>query len=122
MEFGIFVQGHLPGARAHDTEAEHTALLQEMELVKAADRYNWKFAWLSEHHALAEYSHLSCNEAHAAYLAACTERIHIGSGIFNLSPRVNNPVKTAEKVATLDHLTNRRFEFGTGRGAGSHEV
>ena len=122
MEFGIFVQGHLPGGKAHDTEAEHHALLQEMELVKAADRYNWKFAWLSEHHALAEYSHLSCNEAHAAYLAACTQRIHIGSGIFNLSPRVNHPVKTAEKVATLDHLTNRRFEFGTGRGAGSHEV
>ena len=48
MEFGIFVQGHLPGGKAHDTEAEHHALLQEMELVKAADRYNWKFAWLSD--------------------------------------------------------------------------
>ena len=43
-------------------------------------------------------------------------------GIFNISPRVNHPVRTAEKVATLDHLTNRRFEFGTGRGAGSHEI
>jgi alkanesulfonate monooxygenase SsuD/methylene tetrahydromethanopterin reductase-like flavin-dependent oxidoreductase (luciferase family) len=31
-------------------------------------------------------------------------------------------VRNAERVAMLDHLTNRRFEFGTGRGAGSHEV
>src|ERR1700736_3752795 len=93
-----------------------------MELAVCADRNNWKFIWLSEHHALPEYSHLSANEAVAGYIAAKTERIHIGSGIFNLSPRVNHPVRTAEKVAMLDHLTNRRFEFGTGRGAGSHEV
>lgn len=122
MEFGLFVQGYIPGPKAHDPEAEHTALVREMELVQAADRHGWKFAWLTEHHGLAEYSHLASNEVHAGYLAACTDRIHIGAGIFNISPRVNHPVKTAEKVATLDHLTNRRFEFGTGRGAGSHEV
>ena len=28
----------------------------------------------------------------------------------------------AERAATLDHITNRRFEWGTGRGAGSHEM
>lgn len=122
MEFGIFLQGYLPGTRAHDTEAEHTAMVREMEIVQAADRNGWKYAWLTEHHGLAEYSHMAANEVHAGYLAACTERIHIGSGIFNISPRANHPVKVAEKVATLDHLTNRRFEFGTGRGAGSHEV
>jgi alkanesulfonate monooxygenase SsuD/methylene tetrahydromethanopterin reductase-like flavin-dependent oxidoreductase (luciferase family) len=122
MEFGLFVQGYLPGPQAHDPDREHAALLREMELVEAADRHGWKYVWLTEHHALTEYSHLSCNEVHAGYLAARTERIHIGSGIFNISPRANHPVRVAEKVATLDHLTGRRFEFGTGRGAGSHEV
>jgi alkanesulfonate monooxygenase SsuD/methylene tetrahydromethanopterin reductase-like flavin-dependent oxidoreductase (luciferase family) len=122
MEFGLFLQGYLPGPRAHDSQCEHVELMDEMELAKAADRNAWKYVWLTEHHGLTEYSHLSANEVHAGYLAACTERIHIGSGIFNLSPRANHPVKSAEKVATLDHLTNRRFEFGTGRGAGSHEV
>ncbi len=122
MEFGLFVQGYLPGPAAHDPEAEHRALLDEMALAQAADRHGWKYVWLTEHHGLTEYSHLAANEVHAGYLAACTERIHIGSGIFNISPRANHPVKVAEKVATLDHLTNRRFEFGTGRGAGSHEV
>ena len=56
------------------------------------------------------------------YLAATTERIHLGSGIFNPLPQVNHPAKVAEKVAMLDHLSNGRFEFGTGRGAGSHEI
>jgi alkanesulfonate monooxygenase SsuD/methylene tetrahydromethanopterin reductase-like flavin-dependent oxidoreductase (luciferase family) len=122
MEFGIFLQGYLPGPKAHDPDAEHTALTQEMELAQAADRHGFKFVWLTEHHGLTEYSHMAANDVHAGYLASSTERIHIGAGIFNISPRVNHPVRTAEKVATLDHLTNRRFEFGTGRGAGSHEI
>lgn len=122
MEFGLFIQGYLPGEKAHDPEAEHNAFMKEIEMVKCADQNNWKYVWLTEHHALPEYSHLSCNEAFAGYLGGVTERIHVGSGIFNLSPRVNHPVKSAEKVAMLDHLLEGRFEFGTGRGAGSHEV
>ena len=122
MEFGLFVQGYLPGPAAHDPAAEHEVLIKDAEFVQCADRNNFKFCWLSEHHALAEYSHLSASDVFAGYLAATTDRIHIGSGIFNVSPRVNHPVRNAERVAMLDHLTNRRFEFGTGRGAGSHEI
>jgi alkanesulfonate monooxygenase SsuD/methylene tetrahydromethanopterin reductase-like flavin-dependent oxidoreductase (luciferase family) len=122
MEFGIFIQGYLPGADAHRHDREHEMFLREIELVQAADRHNWKYAWFSEHHALPEYSHLSSSEVMMGYLACATERIHLGSGIFNLSPRVNHPVRNAERVAMLDHLSEGRFEFGTGRGAGSHEV
>ena len=31
-------------------------------------------------------------------------------------------MRYAERAAMLDHFTNRRFELGTGRGAGSHEL
>src|SRR5436853_5991078 len=65
---------------------------------------------------------MSANDVVLGYLAHATERIHIGSGIFNPLPQLNHPVKVAERVAMLDHLTEGRFEFGTGRGAGSHEV
>jgi alkanesulfonate monooxygenase SsuD/methylene tetrahydromethanopterin reductase-like flavin-dependent oxidoreductase (luciferase family) len=78
--------------------------------------------WITEHHFLDEYSHLSANDVICGYLAHATERIHIGSGIFNPLPQVNHPAKLAERVAMLDHLTDGRFEFGTGRGAGSHEI
>ncbi len=122
MEFGITVQGHVPGAAAHDPVREHAAFFDEIALVRCADRCGWKYAWTAEHHTLTEYSHLAASDVWMGYLAAVTDRIHLGAGIFNLSPRVNHPVRNAERAALLDHLTEGRFEFGTGRGAGSHEL
>src|ERR671919_2962775 len=112
----------LPGARAHDPASEHQAVLNELELIREADRNNWKYVWCTEHHTLTEYSHLSASESFIAYALAQTERIHVGSGIFPLNPITNHPVRVAERVAMLDHLSEGRFEFGTGRGAGSREV
>ncbi|GAA1349845.1 LLM class flavin-dependent oxidoreductase [Streptomyces beijiangensis] len=123
MEFGLFVQGYVPDdRRAVDPEAEHHALMEETEYVIQADKSGFKYAWASEHHFLEQYSHLSANEVFLGYLAHATERIHLGSGIFNPLAPVNHPVKVAEKVAMLDHLSEGRFEFGSGRGAGSHEI
>jgi len=124
MEFGLFVQCYLPRQRveAEGPDAEHIALMNEVELIKTADQHGWKYVWATEHHFLSEYSHLSANEVYLGYLAAVTKRIHLGSGIFNITPPVNHPVRVAERVAMLDHLSDGRFEFGTGRGAGSREV
>jgi alkanesulfonate monooxygenase SsuD/methylene tetrahydromethanopterin reductase-like flavin-dependent oxidoreductase (luciferase family) len=111
------------GKRAEtDPLAEHKALMEETEYVIQADKSGFKYAWASEHHFLEEYSHLSANDVFLGYLAHATDRIHLGSGIFNPLAQVNHPVKVAEKVAMLDHLTENRFEFGSGRGAGSHEI
>ncbi|MCB1272007.1 MAG: LLM class flavin-dependent oxidoreductase [Microthrixaceae bacterium] len=122
MEFGLFLNGYLPGPGAHDTEAEHTMLMRELQYPVHADRYNWKYVWIGEHHGLTEYSHMSAPETVFGWIAAQTERIHMGSAIMNLSPVVNHPVRNAERVAMLDHITGGRYEWGTGRGAGSHEV
>jgi alkanesulfonate monooxygenase SsuD/methylene tetrahydromethanopterin reductase-like flavin-dependent oxidoreductase (luciferase family) len=123
MEFGVFIQGYTPQFRRDvDPDAEHHALMNDVELVQAADRAGFKYVWVTEHHFLDEYSHLSANDVVLGYLAHATERIHLGSGIFNPLAQVNHPVKVAERVAMLDHLSGGRFEFGTGRGAGSHEI
>lgn len=122
MEFGVFLNGYLPGPASRDTNCEHTMIFREMEYVIHADKHNWKYAWFGEHHSLTEYSHLSSPEVMMGYIAARTERIHLSTGINNLSPRVNHPVRNAERAAFLDHVTNNRFEWGTGRGAGSHEI
>jgi alkanesulfonate monooxygenase SsuD/methylene tetrahydromethanopterin reductase-like flavin-dependent oxidoreductase (luciferase family) len=123
MEFGVFIMGYTPQFRRDlDPDAEHHAFVNELDLVQAADRAGFKYVWVAEHHFLDEYSHLSANDAVLGYLAHATERIHIGSGIFNPLAQVNHPVKVAERVAMLDHLSDGRFEFGTGRGAGSHEI
>jgi alkanesulfonate monooxygenase SsuD/methylene tetrahydromethanopterin reductase-like flavin-dependent oxidoreductase (luciferase family) len=123
VELGIFIQGYLPQSRRSSTpDAEHWVLMRELEIAVAADRAGIKYIWASEHHFLDEYSHLSASDVVLGYLAHATERAHIGSGIFNPLPQVNHPAKVAERVAMLDHLSGNRFEFGTGRGAGSHEI
>jgi alkanesulfonate monooxygenase SsuD/methylene tetrahydromethanopterin reductase-like flavin-dependent oxidoreductase (luciferase family) len=124
MEFGIFVQGHTPRRKVEreGPDAEHYALMGDVELAKAADQAGWKYVWVTEHHFLTEYSHTSASEVFIPWLLSQTERIHVGSGIFNINPQVNHPVRLAERVAMLDHLSGGRFEFGVGRGAGSREV
>jgi len=123
MEFGVFVQGHVPRRRvAENPSFEHDALIGDMEIVKAADKAGFKYAWASEHHFLDEYSHLSASEVFLAYAAGVTENIHLGSAIWNLNPQVNHPYRIAERVTMMDHLSGGRFELGVGRGAGHHEV
>ncbi|MBM4267858.1 MAG: LLM class flavin-dependent oxidoreductase [Deltaproteobacteria bacterium] len=123
MEFGIFQSAHVP---KQDTEEawrarEHERILDEVAMAEIADRTSFKYAWLTEHHFLEEYSHLSASEVFGGFLAARTKRLHIGSGIWNLTPPVNAPARIAERVAMMDHLSEGRFEFGVGRGSSSTE-
>jgi len=124
MEFALVTSAKVLRARlARDGDAaEHQAIMDDAALVVEADRWGWKYVWTAEHHFLERYSHMSASEVFLGYAAALTSHIHLGSGIFNLNPSVNHPVRVAERVAMLDHLSDGRFEFGTGRGAGSLEV
>lgn len=123
MEFGIFTQAALPGLhRALDPAEEHRQFLHELALIREADRLGIKYAWVSEHHGLEEYSHMSASESFIPFALAQTRRIHVGASIWPLNPATNHPVRLAERAAMCDHLSEGRFEFGTGRGAGSHEI
>ncbi len=122
MEFGLFMGGFVhQDLMAADPDAEHHRLMSEVDLAVAGDRTNWKYSWWTEHHFLWEYSHISANETIMPFVAARTNRMHIGSGIINITPPVNHPARVAERVAMLDHLSDGRFEFGTGRGSSSTE-
>ena len=123
MEFGLFVQAHVPKheVEADPVNAEHNRLMRELEMAEACDEAGWKYVWSVEHHFLEEYSHISASEIFLPYVAARTKRIHVGSAIYNITPPVNHPARIAERVAMLDHLSEGRFEFGTGRGSSSTE-
>ena len=123
MEFGIFNSVCvLPRyAEQHGEAAEHDRIMDEIAYVEAADKAGFKYAWVTEHHFLTTYSHLSANESFMGFAAARTNNIHLGSGIFNITPPVNHPARIAERVAMLDHLSGGRFEFGTGRGSSTTE-
>ena len=121
MEFGVFNGVFVPGF-LEDPDAEHKRIMHESRIVLRADELGFKYHWAAEHHFLTEYSHLSDNPSWLGYLAGKTSYIHLGSGIFNVSPPVNPPAHIAERVAMLDHLSEGRFEFGAGRGSSSREL
>jgi alkanesulfonate monooxygenase SsuD/methylene tetrahydromethanopterin reductase-like flavin-dependent oxidoreductase (luciferase family) len=122
MEFGLFIGGWVPDyLDGRDDEAEHVRLLDETRIAEAGDRSNWKYVWVTEHHFLTEYSHISANEVVMPHILARTDRIRVASGIINVTPPVNHPARIAERVAMLDHLSGGRFDFGTGRGSSSTE-
>ncbi len=118
MEFGLFNSVSVLPAFDGD---EHRRIMDEVAIVQAAERVGFKYTWATEHHFLTEYSHMSANEVFLGYLAAATSSIHLGSGIFNITPPVNHPARVAERVAMLDHLSEGRFEFGMGRGSSTVE-
>ena len=123
MEFGIFNSLYMPH-HLSDLDPEHAEanrLRDEVAWTVAADRAGFKYTWATEHHFLTQYSHLSANESFLAYVAALTDNIHLGSGIFNVTPPVNHPARVAERVAILDILSEGRFEFGMGRGSSTTE-
>ena len=122
MEFGLFIGGWVPDyLDGRDDAAEHERLLNETRIAEAGDRTNWKYVWVTEHHFLTEYSHISANEIVMPHILARTERIRVASGIINVTPPVNHPARIAERVAMLDHLSGGRFDFGTGRGSSTTE-
>jgi alkanesulfonate monooxygenase SsuD/methylene tetrahydromethanopterin reductase-like flavin-dependent oxidoreductase (luciferase family) len=124
MEFGIFNSLYIPASAVEGSDyatVEHQRLRNEVDWTVAADAAGFKYTWATEHHFLTQYSHLSSNETFLPYVAARTENIHVGTGIFNITPPVNHPARVAERVAMIDHLSEGRFEFGVGRGSSSTE-
>ena len=104
--------------RGRGREGAELQLFQEaLDQVELADRLGIDYAWEVEHHFLEEYSHSSAPEV---FLAACsqrTKRIRLGHGIVLMPPRYNHPARVAERIATLDLVSNGRVDFGTGRVA-----
>jgi alkanesulfonate monooxygenase SsuD/methylene tetrahydromethanopterin reductase-like flavin-dependent oxidoreductase (luciferase family) len=49
----------------------------------------------------------------ASAIAARTRRLHVGTAVQVLP--LNHPLRIAEEVATVDHISEGRFEFGIGR-------
>src|SRR4030095_16019980 len=100
MEFGLFIQAHVPSheTRADPAGAEHARIMREIEVAEACDRHGFKYVWSVEHHFLEEYSHISASEIVLPFNAARTSRIHVGSAIWNLTPTHNNLPRGSERV------------------------
>src|SRR5215218_7067904 len=78
---------------------------QQLELVKEAESAGYDSVWAAEAYGSDAATVL-------AWIAGQTERIRLGSAIFQMPAR--SPAMTAMTAATLDHLSNGRVILGIG--------
>ncbi|HLG91753.1 MAG TPA: LLM class flavin-dependent oxidoreductase [Acidimicrobiales bacterium] len=120
MRFGIFYEHQLP--RPWGPDDEHKLLKDALEQVELADRVGIDYVWEVEHHFLEEYSHSSAPEVFLAAASQRTSRIRLGHGIVQLPLNFNHTARVAERVATLDLVSDGRVEFGTGESSSEAEL
>ncbi|MGH9102947.1 MAG: LLM class flavin-dependent oxidoreductase, partial [Acidimicrobiales bacterium] len=98
-----------------DAELYNKALHEWTDIVKAADEMGFWGVGTIEHHFHSEGYEVGPNPALLnAYWAGHTSRINIGQLGFVMSAQ--NPIRVAEDVAILDHLTRGRIFVGFARG------
>ncbi len=120
MKFGIFYEHQLP--RPWDDGDELQLVQDALDQVELADQLGFHYVWEVEHHFLEEYSHSSAPEIFLAAVAARTERIRLGHGIVQTPPRFNHPARIAERISTLDLISNGRVDFGSGESSSVAEL
>ena len=120
MRFGLFYEHQLP--RPWGPDDEHRLLADALAQVELADQLGFDTVWEVEHHYLEEYSHSSAPEVFLAAASQRTKRIRLGHGIVQLPPGFNHPARVAERVATLDLVSDGRVDFGTGESSSEAEL
>jgi alkanesulfonate monooxygenase SsuD/methylene tetrahydromethanopterin reductase-like flavin-dependent oxidoreductase (luciferase family) len=91
---------------------------EDLNLALAAEDLGFDVIWPVEHHFF-DYSFCPDNLQLLAYLAGRLPNIAVGTAAVILP--WNEPLRVAEKVALLDHLSGGRVRFGMGRGLSRRE-
>ena len=114
MKFGIFDHIDLAGDRALATQFD-----ERLTFAQAADDAGFYCLHIAEHHA----SPLNMVPVPGVWLAAvarATKRMRLGPLVYLLP--LYSPLRLAEEVCILDHLSKGRLEVGVGRGVSPFEM
>lgn len=116
MEIGFYdvldqarMESHAIAADVYD---EHIRGAQE------AEQMGYKYYFSIEHQS-SDVSFLSAPSIYLTALARGTSAMRFGVMIYQLP--FHHPIRLAEEVAMLDHLSRGRVEFGAGTGVTYHE-
>lgn len=113
MKFGIFDQNDRSG-RPLAQQYE-----QRMQLAELYDELGFHCYHMSEHHAT-PLSTTPSQSVLAAALFQRTKNLRVCPLVYLLP--VHHPMRLAEEICMLDHMSNGRFDFGIGKGASPHEL
>lgn len=116
LEIGLYDVLDQPQMEAHATAAdvyeEHIRGAQE------AEQMGYRYYFSIEHQS-SSVSFLSAPNIYLTALARATSALRFGVMIYQLP--FHHPIRLAEDVAMLDHLSQGRIEFGAGIGVTLHE-
>ena len=90
----------------------------EMHTATQAELLGFDKIWPVEHH-FTDYAACPDNTQFLSWAAAKTERIGLATGAFILP--WNDPLRVAEKITLLDHMSGGRAILGLGRGLARRE-
>jgi alkanesulfonate monooxygenase SsuD/methylene tetrahydromethanopterin reductase-like flavin-dependent oxidoreductase (luciferase family) len=113
MQFGVFDQndrGIYPLGEQYE---------KRLKLIEFYDQAGFRSYHMSEHHS----TPLSMTPSPSVFLAAAaqrTKRLRLGALVYVLP--AHHPLRLAEEICMLDHLSNGRIDVGIGRGASPHEL
>jgi alkanesulfonate monooxygenase SsuD/methylene tetrahydromethanopterin reductase-like flavin-dependent oxidoreductase (luciferase family) len=107
MHVGIFAEELRYGVN------QAAAFRDTFELADQLESLGVDCIWLGEIHFTPSRSVISASLQVASAIATRTRRLRIGTAVQVLP--LNHPLRIAEEVATLDHISEGRLEFGIGR-------
>lgn len=96
-----------------------TALRNSLDLAQHADRWGYQRLWVAEHHNMDGVAS-SATAVLVGQIAACTQRIRVGSGGVMLPNHA--PLVIAEQFGTLATLFPDRIDLGLGRAPGTDRL
>jgi alkanesulfonate monooxygenase SsuD/methylene tetrahydromethanopterin reductase-like flavin-dependent oxidoreductase (luciferase family) len=114
VKFSLFYEMQISApSRTSEAQMFHDCVAQAV----LADQVGYHCVWEVEHHGLYEYSHSSAPEVFLSFVAARTRRIRLGHGVTLTPYRYNHPIRIAERIATLDILSEGRVNWGSGKSS-----
>jgi alkanesulfonate monooxygenase SsuD/methylene tetrahydromethanopterin reductase-like flavin-dependent oxidoreductase (luciferase family) len=113
MEIGIFQL--LP---APETLSDREVIEQALWEVDCAEAGGFGSVWITEHH-LSSFGLVGAPSVYAAAVAQRTQRVRIGYAIAVLP--LHHPLRLAEEIAWVGHLSRGRLLVGVGPGFSPYE-
>jgi len=103
-----------PGNKLSDSEV----YIEELRLAELAEPLGFESIWAIEHH-FTDYTMCPDPVQFLTYMAGKTKKAKLGTSVIVLP--WHDPMRVAEQISMLDHLSGGRMILGLGRGLGNVE-
>ena len=111
---------HVGMASIFQNPDKHTTDIEvynnDVRLAELAEPLGFESVWTVEHH-FTDYTMCPDPLQFLTYMAGRTQKVKLGTMVVVLP--WHDPMRVAEQVAMLDHLSDGRLILGLGRGAGA---